>query len=396
MKRILYLTFYFRPDLCAGSFRNSPLVDELAYQTQGKNIDIDVLTTSPNRYSTFREDYEEHEQFDNVSIERIVVPSHESGVKDQILSFKTYFFEVLKRTRNQKYDIVFASSSRFFTSYLGYLIAKRNKIPLYLDVRDLFSETVGNISQNPVIKYLVKPVIANREKKVYQYANHINLISEGFKDDFKMYPSTTFSYYTHGVDPVFKKAQQEKESQPRQPRKIIYAGNIGDGQGLHKVVPEAAKKLKGDYIFRIIGDGGAKQTFIHKLRKLKVDNVELIEPMNRDEIVREYKEADIFLIHLNNLPIFKKVLPSKVFELAAVEKPILAGVNGYAQQFLKDNVEGAFLFDPGDVDGLIYQIKQIENYYRGESSTDNSRFIQEFDRQSIKREMASSILSYLK
>lgn len=396
MKRILYLTFYFRPDLCAGSFRNTPLVDELASQIQGKNIQVDVLTTSPNRYSTFREDYKEKEQVGNVSIERIVVPPHESGVKDQILSFKTYFFEVLKRTRNRDYDLVFASSSRFFTSYLAYIIAKRKRIPLYLDVRDLFSETVGSISQNPLIKYLVAPVVANREKRVYQYASHINLISEGFKEDFKKSSSTKFSYYTHGVDPVFKKAQQESRPTNQKPKKIVYAGNIGDGQGLDKIVPQAANQLKGDYVFRIIGDGGAKQTFIDKLRELKVENVELVEPMSRDEIVHEYKDADIFLIHLNSLPIFKKVLPSKIFELAAVQKPILAGVNGYSRDFLKENVEGAFLFDPGDVEGLIRQIKNIESYFERERSIDNTRFIHEFNRQSIKQEMAKSILSYLK
>ncbi|MDZ7719650.1 MAG: glycosyltransferase family 4 protein [Balneolaceae bacterium] len=346
MKRILYLTFYFRPDLCAGSFRNSPLVDELAKQVEGKNITIDVFTTSPNRYATFREDFKENEQLGNVFIERIVVPSHESGVKDQIVSFKTYFFEVLKRTRNRKYDLVFASSSRFFTSYLGYLIAKRNNALLYLDIRDLFSETIKNVSKNPLIKYLVTPFVKNREKKVFNYASHINLISEGFEGDFITFQATNFSFYTHGVDPVFIKAQNQRVPQNGKIKKIIYAGNIGDGQGLHKIIPEAAKLLDGEYFFRIIGDGGAKQKLLNKLQELDVNNVDIVEPMNRDEIVEEYKDADILLIHLNNLPIFKKVLPSKVFELAAVEKPILAGVNGYAQQFLNENIEGSFIFDP--------------------------------------------------
>lgn len=395
MKRILYLTFYFRPDLCAGSFRNSPLVDELAKQVKDKDIAIDVITTSPNRYSTFREDYKEKEKVGSVSIERIVVPSHQSGVKDQIMSFKTYFFEVLKRTRKRKYDLVFASSSRFFTSYLGYLIAKQNNALLYLDIRDQFSETIKNVSKNSLIKYLVAPVVANREKKVYQYASHINLISEGFREDFKKYQSTNFSFYTHGVDPVFIKAQKEKGEKNGSAKKIIYAGNIGDGQGLHKIIPEAAKHLDGDYIFRIIGDGGAKQKLTDELQKLDIRNVEIVEPMNREDIVDEYKNADILLIHLNNLPIFNKVLPSKVFELAAVEKPILAGVNGFAHEFLKENIEGTFLFDPGDVAGLITQVEDVERYFTEDSTIDNTRFIQEFDRKSIKKKMANSILSYL-
>jgi hypothetical protein len=45
MKRIVYLTFYFEPDLCAGSFRNTPLVIKLAKQACGKGIVVDVYTT---------------------------------------------------------------------------------------------------------------------------------------------------------------------------------------------------------------------------------------------------------------------------------------------------------------------------------------------------------------
>lgn len=396
MKRILYLTFYFRPDLCAGSFRNSPLVDELSKQIEGENIKVDVFTTSPNRYASFREDFHESEQLGNISIERIVVPSHESGIKDQILSFRTYFFEVLKRTKNNHYDLVFASSSRFFTSYLGYLIAKRDKSLLYLDIRDLFSKTIKSISSNPIIKFLITPVVRNREIKVYEYATHINLISKGFRNDFTKFNDAHFSFYTHGVDPVFKKAQEERYTKNGKAKKIVYAGNIGDGQGLHKIIPEAAKLLYGKYVFRIIGDGGAKLKLVDKLRELEIKNVEMVEPMSRTEVVNEYRNADILLIHLNNLPIFNKVLPSKIFELAAVEKPILAGVNGYAQQFLNQKIEGTFLFNPGDVHGLIHQIDVLENFLKENTTIDNSEFISEFDRQDIKEQMAKSILRYLK
>ena len=50
MKRIVYLTFYFKPDLCAGSFRNSPLAFELSQQASLENAFIDLYTTFPNRY----------------------------------------------------------------------------------------------------------------------------------------------------------------------------------------------------------------------------------------------------------------------------------------------------------------------------------------------------------
>ena len=72
---ILYLTFYFEPDLCAGSFRNTPLAMELSKQC-GEDCHIDVVTTQPNRYSSFKVEAKTREDIGNMSIHRIDLPSH--------------------------------------------------------------------------------------------------------------------------------------------------------------------------------------------------------------------------------------------------------------------------------------------------------------------------------
>ena len=107
MKRIVYLTFYFKPDLCAGSFRNSPLAVELAKQAKNKDVFIDVYTTIPNRYSSFDIDAPEYEEIDNLRIHRILLPPHKSGMIDQILSFWKYYNAVLTLNKGKKVDFVF-------------------------------------------------------------------------------------------------------------------------------------------------------------------------------------------------------------------------------------------------------------------------------------------------
>jgi hypothetical protein len=126
MNKILYLSFYFEPDLCAGSFRNSPLAHELASQLY-KNGAVDVITTLPNRYSTYSTEAKVHEEVGNISIKRIKLPVHKSGFIDQILSFKTFYFKTLELVKESEYDLVFASSSRLFTSFLGFQIARKRK-----------------------------------------------------------------------------------------------------------------------------------------------------------------------------------------------------------------------------------------------------------------------------
>lgn len=395
MKRILYLTFYFRPDLCAGSFRNSPLADELARQAEGKKVHIDVVTTSPNRYKSFREEYETTERHENMTIERLEIPTHESGIADQALSFASYFFQALRLTSGRNYDLVFASSSRFFTSYLGYRVAIRDGVPLYLDVRDLFSETLSDLYEKSLVRNIYTPVIRRMEKRVYEYATHINLISEGFRPFFRFCKSADITTYTHGVDPVFTRQEFAKPNPDDSPKTILYAGNIGEGQGLHNVIPDAAEMLNEEYQFQIIGDGGAKKELEARLNERNIENVDLLKPVNRKRLIDSYQNADMTLIHLNNRPIFTKVLPSKIFELAATEKPILAGVKGEAASFLKRNVEGAYLFEPGDASGMVAQIRAIEKLDGQKNRYDNSGFLQKFSRIEINREMAASILSYL-
>ncbi|HJV78505.1 MAG TPA: glycosyltransferase, partial [Paludibacter sp.] len=183
MKKILYLSFYFEPDLCAGSFRNSPLARELAAQVAGM-AEVHVISTLPNRYNSFSADAPLDEQIDNLYIHRVVLPKHKSGFKDQIIAFRKYFAEVKRVTRDQEYDLVFASSSRLFTAYLGHTIARKQQVPLYLDIRDIFTDTLNDVIPNRVVKVVLLPFLRWIEHKTFRSAKHINLISGGFKEYF--------------------------------------------------------------------------------------------------------------------------------------------------------------------------------------------------------------------
>ena len=206
MKRIVYLTFYYEPDLCAGSFRNTPLAIELAKQAREKDIIVDVYTTLPNRYSTFEQSAPEFEEIGNLRIHRISLPPHKSGMLDQVLSFKKFYSEVIKLNKNKRADLVFASSSRLFTAYLGYTIAKKSNAPLYLDIRDIFVDTMSDVFKSKILKIGILPLLKLIENKTFSYAKHINLISGGFKSYFTKFSNTEFTFYTNGIDEEFLEA----------------------------------------------------------------------------------------------------------------------------------------------------------------------------------------------
>lgn len=392
MKRIVYLTFYYEPDLCAGSFRNTPLAIELAKQAREKDVIVDVYTTLPNRYSTFEQSAPEFEEVGNLRIHRISLPAHKSGMLDQVFSFKKFYTEVIKLNKNKRADLVFASSSRLFTAYLGYTIAKKSNAPLYLDIRDIFVDTMSDVFKSKILKIGILPLLRLIEKNTFNYAKHINLISGGFKPYFSKFRNTEFTFYTNGIDEEFLESIPVviKKDKIVSKKSIVYAGNIGEGQGLHKVIPQAAKELGSVFQFIIIGDGGTKKLLKDEIENLSISNVVLENPVNRKELQGIYSDADYLFIHLNDYPAFRKVLPSKIFELATFGKPIIAGVSGFAAEFIKNEVSDSFVFEPCNS-------KQLVDFLKSDmlsNKIDRKEFKLKYRRSNINNLMAESILSY--
>ena len=393
MKRIVYLSFYFKPDLCAGSFRNSPLAIELAKQTLDKNVVLDVYTTLPNRYSTFDVDAQEYDEVDNLRIHRIALPAHKSGMLDQVFAFWHFYNSVWKLNQSKNVDLVFASSSRLFTAYLGYKLAKKCKAPLYLDIRDIFVDTMNDVFKSKLVKILILPLLKIIEARTFNYAKHINLISGGFKEYFHRFKSPKYSYFSNGIDEEFisRKKSTELGEVSNAYKLIVYAGNIGEGQGLHRIIPQAAQLLGHEFKFLIIGDGGAKKQLQAEISNRGLTNVILNNPVNRDELQSFYDKSDFLFLHLNDYPAFRKVLPSKIFELATFNKPIIAGVAGFAAEFINKEVSNSFVFDPCDA----FQLAEYLKNSKLNSIIDRHEFVDRFRRSKINKAMAESILSYL-
>ena len=166
---------------------------------------------------------------------------------------------------------------------------------------------------------------------------------------------------------------------------VLYAGNIGEGQGLHRIIPELARK-KPDVEFLIIGDGG-KATELSSA-SAGIINVKILPPVSRDDLLGYYAKATILFIHLNSHAAFEKVLPSKLFEYAALGKPILAGVSGFAAQFLREELDASAIFAPCSVSEGLRALDVLLL----ETLVDNSTFIAKYDRTEIMKEMAASII----
>ncbi|MDH5523632.1 MAG: glycosyltransferase family 4 protein [Desulfobulbaceae bacterium] len=387
--KILVLSFYFEPDLCAGSFRATALVNEFA-RVMPAGSHLYVVTTLPNRYKTFSVKAPQIEHRQNITINRLALPLHQSGMLDQAKAFWSFARQVLRLVKSSEYDLVFATSSRLMTAVLGAWIARQKKALLYLDIRDIFVDTIKDVLPRH-LAVITKPFFSALEQWAFRCSATINLVSQGFEGYFvSRYAGQRLSFFTNGIDDEFiAVAPLESGTQKKEKGTVtvLYAGNIGEGQGLHAIIPELAKRMRSRVHFRIIGDGGRLELLRTTLKSDCIDNVELLPPVKRDQLINAYKEADVLFLHLNDYEAFRKVLPSKLFEYAAMGKPLWAGVSGYAAEFIQSEIDNSAVFDPCDV-------LDAEQAFASLLLRDAPRtgFINKYARGKIMKEMAQDIL----
>ena len=384
---LLIISYYYPPDLSACAFRTKSIVDGINLNSS-KFKAATVITTFPNRYSDFKVASNKKEVDGIVTIIRVALPKFSRNtLYSQAISLICFGIMVFSILPKVSFDIIFVTTGRMLTSTIGALISILYRKPYYLDIRDIFLDNIRYIL-NRYIYYAVRPIFSIFELFSIKFATKINLNSPGFNKYFLNKYSKEFSNFTNGVDEIFINNFNRCENKIKSQRiNILYAGNIGDGQGLEIIVPKIAKKLEGIANFIIIGSGSKLLQLKKEIHKYQLNNVVIRPPIAREQLVLEYKNADILFIHLNDIEAFKKVLPSKLFEYAATGKPILAGVSGYAREFIETEISiNAKIFEPCNVNEALVAFSRLNL-----DVFDRPEFISKYSRKIIATKMIEDI-----
>lgn len=386
--RLLVLSFYYSPDLSAGSFRTVALVKALCERAPSGTA-IDVVTTAPNRYASFSREAAHTETTAGVAIRRIALPAHHSDIRGQSRAFAAFARGAIAAVAGHEYDLVYATSSRLMTAALGAWIARRKHARLYLDIRDIFVDTIAQVLP-PVAARIARSLFAPLESWTIGRADRVNLVSPGFEQYFRSrYGERSFAAFTNGIDEEFMTAAPAAARPARGGvATVVYAGNIGAGQGLHQILPPLAAALRGRARFVVIGDGGRRRALAAALERAGVDNVELRLPVPRAELIGAYRQADVLLLHLGRQAAFERVLPSKVFEYAALGKPLLAGVAGYAAHFIREQIDNAAVFAPCDTAAAVRAFELLDLAERPRPG-----FVAKYARAQISAALADDVLA---
>jgi glycosyltransferase involved in cell wall biosynthesis len=291
--------------------------------------------------------------------------------------------------RSKKYDLVVVTSGRLGSAVLGAVIARLKSSLLYLDLRENAPNTIRDIFKSWQ-GAILHTIFSKLERWAIHSAQKINLISPGFLPEYqKNYPNCTFTCYTHAVSPLFTHLNMPLHEHTIEERlKVYYAGTIGYAQQLHLILPTLAQKTAHLFDFYVIGGGNNVVLLENILKKNNIQNVTLLPTLSRTELIPHYQDADILFLHVYPYPFSEKILPSKLFEYAAIGKPIWAGITGFAQQFIEKEINNCAIFSPCNVEDAISSLTKFQL-----KTISRTAFIHKFNQEDLMKNLANEILS---
>jgi glycosyltransferase involved in cell wall biosynthesis len=353
MKKLLLITQYFPPEIGGGSQRSFGFAKELS----DLGVDLTVVTPYPTYLMKKEEVKTKFKLYEKIEIDGLtvyqtfVIATDRGGFFRRILYYLSFtvsaIIVVLSKIKNVEFIITI--SPPLFTGIAGVLLKKIKSAKLIFDIGDLWPESaiqLGFLKNKTAIKLSEK-----LERWIYKNSDLINVVTrETFKKvQSRLGADLPLSYVPNFVD-TKTICCPEKDSKllgkyNLTGKKIFgYAGNIGSAQGV-RIITEAAQVTldNKEIIYMIIGDGVDKEKLVKDIQANHLNNVILIPPVSKDEIVRYISLFDAMIIPLVKNDLFKITIPSKLYESMAAKIPVLLCVDGEARRIVEDSNCGLFV-----------------------------------------------------
>lgn len=367
--RILFLTHYFHPEGNAPATR----VTEMTRRWAARGHAVTVITGVPNVpdgvvYEGYRNRPVQRETRDGVDVIRVwtyLAPN--KGTARRILNYVSFMLSAtLAGLWVRRPDVVIATSPQFFCGWAGVLVSWLRRRPFVLEIRDLWPESieaVGAMRSRRLLRFLEW-----LELRMYAAAARIVTVGEGYREKLmaRGVAPSRIDVVPNGVDlAAFLAGADGRKIRERYglgDRFVCaYVGTIGMGCGL-EVVLRAARRLRAggrdDLVFLLVGDGAVREELEAAARAEGLSSVIFTGRQPKSDMPAFLAATDACLVHLTRTELFKSVLPSKIFEAAAMRKPIVLGVAGFAAQLVSEAGAGICM-QPENEDDLLAALEKL-------------------------------------
>lgn len=366
--KILFIKQLFNPEPTAKSL-------DFALELKKRGHEVQVLTGFPSYplgkiYSGYKQKLWQRENMHGIEVIRVpIYPNHSDSGAKRMLHYLSYAFSAafLGPFLVKKPDVAFVYQGAIPVGIPATVFKWFRGVPFLYDINDLWPETVavsGMMKNSKLLRLIEKWCNFN-----YRQAAKITVATPGFKkkligkgvnpEKIEFVPNWSRDKYR--TDSLEEKMKNKYF--PVDKFNILYAGNIGVVQSLD-VILEVAKQFKEEnnskINFILLGGGADEKRLKKKKEKWQLENVQFIDRVAGDEVVKYLNSADTLLVHLKNTDLFKITIPSKILSYLRTGKPILLGLKGNAADIIRLSGAG-LLFEPQNAKDLKQQVSTLSN-----------------------------------
>jgi glycosyltransferase involved in cell wall biosynthesis len=334
--------------------------------------DVQVVTSFPNFpdgkvFGGYRQSLFKRETLDTVDVVRVpTLIFANSGTILRILDFLSYMVTSgIATLFVRRPDVVVASSPQFFVAVAGWLASRIHRRPFVFEIRDLWPDSivaVGAMKEGFAIR-----MIRRLEQFLYRKADLIVTVTSAFRDILKArgIDGDKIVVVTNGIDTrQFLPGPASEDLRCKlglQNKAVVsYIGTVGMAHGLQLILDAAheSQARLPDVQFVIVGSGAELNELRAQASRRGLTNVTFVGRVNHAEIVDYWRLSDITLVLLKDTPLFRTVIPSKIFEAMATGTPIITNVLGELQTILEP-LGAAEIIAPDSLDALVDAIDRL-------------------------------------
>ena len=391
---ILFMTHYFPPESNAPANR----VSDMARYWVSKGHQVTIITNHPNhRMGGIYDGYENKpyswDEWNGVRVLRVWTMTREKyTTATQTLSYLVYMgLASTAAALIQDADVVIATSPHFFCGLGGTVMAKLLRRKMIVEIRDLWPESFNAVGV--VENKLLLDSLEQLELWMYRNAGRIVVVTDSFKTNM----------VDRGIDPdkidvIFNGIDSQHfspdaiEPLPRAELGlegkfvVSYIGTIGRGQNL----PSILRVMKNcerypDIAFVIMGGGAELELLQMTAGSLGLTNLQILGHQPAKRAKGLLAATDLSLVHLRKSDVFKKVIPSKMFESMGMKKPVILGVEGESARILRES-EAGIAVEPENVEMHTEAILELyKNRALREQMGENGRkaVVEKYDRRHL-------------
>jgi glycosyltransferase involved in cell wall biosynthesis len=368
---VLYFGQFFTPEPVAKGAGFVRALQELGHSTQ-------VVTGFPNYptgtiYPGYSQRPWMRETIDDVDVLRVpLFPSHSQNPVARIANYASFgvtgaVAAAIVRRPDVAYFYHLPATMGLASLALGPL----RGVPLVYDIQDIWPDSL--IATGMFRSKTGLEVLHHWYKSMYRLASKIIVSSPGMRERL-----VTRGVPAAKVEVIWNWNPDERAIPPSLPFElehlfapdafpVVFAGTMGLAQGLRSVL-EAAKILRTrGALVRIIliGDGVEVASLKELATAWDLQNVHFVPRMPFSQIGAVLGRAGALLVHLNDDPLFKIMIPSKTQPYMAAGRPLIMAVDGDASE-LVTRAGAGLACRPGDPAELAETIVTMTNLSPGE------------------------------